>query len=195
MIRNNTKGHCTEPGQCDPGSPCALCPKRGGSQWEDIGCRRGDFKDPEIKLCSLPSALLSPVEPDIQRIETNISSLNFANENDSWFQEIHREIDSGVSLTNLPEEMEVRQQFFQHLESTRMFQRSKNPPPELMPLKQCALAIIWELLHCPSSCQFLHERGSRDDLVRLLPFAIAYQVDRQEVRTSSDCPRSCSSGV
>ncbi|KAH8747712.1 hypothetical protein BGZ57DRAFT_970938 [Hyaloscypha finlandica] len=39
--------------KCDPETPCLICPKGGKSNWEALGCHRGDFKTRvlPIRLC------------------------------------------------------------------------------------------------------------------------------------------------
>ena len=41
--------------KCDPESPCLICPKGGKSNWETLGCHRGDFKERMLPLRLCPA--------------------------------------------------------------------------------------------------------------------------------------------
>ncbi|KAE8440569.1 hypothetical protein EG329_007227 [Mollisiaceae sp. DMI_Dod_QoI] len=178
---------------CDTYNPCALCPKRGGSNWEGVGCKRGDFQLPSFWLCRCSFARLSKDREDIRTIEAKIRSLRLTSNADSW---------PGKDGSNVPElsdevrieENSVRQEFYKNLNSAPIVERSPTTLAQLVPLEQCGLAIIRNFLQCPLARRALEEKGSLDELTRLLPFAIAYQAEHQEnqlIAQSLICLRTC----
>lgn len=182
---------------CDTESPCAVCSIGSMSDWGALGCKRGEFQPPIIKLCQPPSSTSPNDTPDIEMIEAQISSqccLQLANENDPWFQEGRCNDNAAPAFAIVPEQWEIRQRFLRTLENTRMFRMNETLPSQLTPLKQCALAIILELLRCPDSRYILGEMRSFEDFMQLLPFAIVYQAEHQEdqiISQSLICLRTC----
>ncbi|CZR51530.1 uncharacterized protein PAC_01407 [Phialocephala subalpina] len=183
---------------CDPHSPCALCPNDSKSMWGSVGCKRGNFHLPSFRLCRRPFAKLSEDHPDAQAIESKIMSLNLANNPDLWTQKDSLDSSPAQSKQIKSDEVNVRQQFYENLDSSAIAERSPATSAQLLPLEQCALAILWNFTQFPSARQILNEKGSLDDLVRLLPYAVAHQAERQEnqlIAQSLICLRTCAEAL
>ncbi|KAF8859366.1 hypothetical protein BDZ45DRAFT_361571 [Acephala macrosclerotiorum] len=178
-----------------------MCPKDSKSKWENVGCKRGNFHPPSFRLCRRPFAKLSENQLEVQVIDTKISSLKLGSRIDPRTQKDSADanLDASPALPVQDQfgEVHIRQQFYQYLDST-IAERSPAASAQLLPLEQCALAILWNFIECPMARQILNDGGSLDDLTRLLPFAIAYQAELQEdqlIAQSLICLRTCAEAL
>ncbi|KAN0107964.1 hypothetical protein V8E51_007706 [Hyaloscypha variabilis] len=183
--------------KCDPKSPCLICPKGGKSNWEALGCHRGDFKTRMLPL------QLCPVESLVQPITLSMNTNNCVQ--NKWGSRAiseQRELWASNEPSNepslfdeLPGSQDIRKGFFEEIE--RLCKWLPNPPDSvvLQPLQHCTLCIIWEVLHTPESLRLLGDEGTVDNLLRLLPTAIVYQAKLESkdqlIAQSLVCLRSC----
>ncbi|PMD43844.1 hypothetical protein L207DRAFT_562952 [Hyaloscypha variabilis F] len=179
--------------KCDPKSPCLICPKGGKSNWEALGCHRGDFKTRMLPL------QLCPVESLVHPITLSMNTNNYVQH--KWGgRAISEERELWASnepslFDELPGSQDIRKGFFEEIE--RLCKWLPNPPDSvaLQPLQHCTLCIIWEVLHTPESLRLLGDEGTVDNLLRLLPTAIVYQAklesSDQLIAQSLVCLRSC----
>jgi hypothetical protein len=75
----------------------------------------------------------------------------------------------------LPVSQDIRKRFFEEISS--LCRLLPDPPDSvvLRPLQHCTLCIIWEVVQNPESMRLSGDEGTIDNLLRLLPAAIAYQ--------------------
>lgn len=171
--------------KCDANSPCALCPRKAGGTWEGIGCNRGNFQAPTFKLCRRVFGEFPKESPDDQAIEDKKSSLKAANNIKELSQDETSDHGSRPLLLDQVDSNDIQpqsvQQFYSHLNSTHLDKLSQVATTRCAPLRQCALAIISNFLACLTTSQVLNNSRSLEDLVRLMPFAIVYQAEHQDV--------------
>lgn len=168
-------------------TPCALCPKGDRSNWESVGCKRGDFKSKHIPVRLCPASSKNTFE----RFEDRLISLqdpkavatslqNSLGRRTLWVsQNAHL-----ASSTGSVRGDEILHTFRQNLPTTS----PSSPLNELLlsttltPLLQCMLDIEWELIENSSSGVICKTVESFDRLASLLPPASTYQAELDSVR-------------
>jgi hypothetical protein len=179
--------------QCNPETPCVTCPKdTHRSEWHSVGCRRGDIKEHmlPVALCwqrdqRLTTEFEDPSDPnDI----THRESLILANDNsERGLEEREKEIRFVKAASSTHETsllggflgnigMDLRR--LDSLRGTPVLKSSLTQPslPSIVPLDDCILMIVWELLSNVRS-QSIHDGWSTHEFFNFLIAAALCQID------------------
>ena len=124
-----------------------------------------------LRLCPVESL----VHPTTLSMNTNDSVQNkyggraISKQRDAWASNESGHFDV------LPVLQDIRKRFFEEISS--LCKLLPDPPDSvvLQPLQFCTLCIIWEVVQNPESMRLSGGEGTIDNLLRLLPAAIAYQ--------------------
>jgi len=176
--------------QCDPESPCALCPKGDKSSWEAVGCNRGSFKVPSLHLCprdqvtsiSLPDSSL------IKKLRAAVINLRISGKSNAWLRHfwlnpsVEPKIEDGEA--SWAQKLEVRRMVLRKLDEGCKALNHRPLSSALRPLSECMLGIVWEYLDYNLSSHEPSDDRLMVNFTQLIPTAVIYQAKHESVRKS-----------
>ncbi|CZR70038.1 uncharacterized protein PAC_19939 [Phialocephala subalpina] len=180
--------------KCDPETPCLICPKGEESNWEALGCHRGDFKTRmlPIRLCprsqrNHPTLLVEPT------LDNPYIFLD-CTQRDLWANNDPGVIDTAYSLLRRQRMETARSRFLKEIASKCDLLSKPPDPVMLQPIQHCMICIVWELFPTMQPLRLLGHNGTFDALLRILPAAVVYQATLESDRLIAQsliCLRSC----
>jgi hypothetical protein len=172
-------------------TPCLVCPKGEESNWEALGCHRGDFQTRmrPIRLC--PRYQENPPLPLVDFIPKNPYHVLDCTQRDLWTNNDPSVIDTAHSLLRSQRMETARSRFLEEIASKCDLLSKRPDPVVLQPIQHCMICIIWELFAPTQSLRLLGDNGTLDTLLRILPAAIVYQATLKSVRNRSDTRVYC----
>lgn len=172
----------TDVSQCDPQNPCLICPKGEKSNWEALGCHRGDFKTRMLPLQFCPAECDKEYSPHGSILEHEVNSFCRAQckQRELWVNN-----EATITSTDEPPSMnDTRRRFIEKIAGKR--NHFLTPDATVIdPLQNCILSIVWEFLETPSSLTLL-DRGGSEKGLRILSIAALHQANLESVRGLRD---------
>jgi len=142
---------------------------------------------PRIEFCKgLSSTTGYPVAAFVTRVASNDSKIEHLLQSRRERRELWLGDDSiisdqeGISVKSTLKE-ETRREFLQEFTRQCSSAHKSLDTGELSPLRECAMSIVWEVLHT-SSLSFVHGGDNYNSLLQIISAAAIYQANAECVR-------------
>ena len=157
--------------QCDSFDPCTLCPRRGLSPWQVVGCNRGTFNSKQAPIRVCPQMVPGSVVLAVNDKQGELEILESIQENLSIrAQWVASYAASDILPSTATKPSDAFKPCFQN--SIESEGRISN---NFKPLLHCTLEIIWEFTISPCSEALRNSLQTNDFVCKMLLSAARYQ--------------------